>query len=99
MNQKPVMKIHFLISINTNGDLIMAKINHLKRIADILWNQFDEEIKYQGDWFWATRNWEINFTFDDEREIIVAYPRKKGDTDWSKPIVLSERVRKWKTIV
>ena len=49
--------------------------------------------------FWATRNWEINFTLEDDHESIVAYPRKGGDTDWSKPIVLSERIRKWKTIV
>ena len=77
----------------------MSKIKHLKRIADILWNRFDDEIKHEGDWFWATRNWEINFTLEDDRESIVAYPRKKGDTDWSKPIVLSERVRKWKTLV
>ena len=27
MNQKPVMKIHFLIWINTNGDLIMTNFS------------------------------------------------------------------------
>ena len=77
----------------------MSKERHLKRIAKILWDKYEDEIRENEDWFWATRNWEINFTFDDEREIIVAYPRKKGDTDWSKPTILSERVRKWKTLV
>jgi len=78
---------------------MMSTINHLKRCADILWNNFDDEIKEERDWFYALRRWEINFTLDDDRESIVAYRRKGCETDWSDYIVLSERTREWKTIV
>lgn len=77
----------------------MSTIKHLKRCADILWNHYDDEIKANRDWFYALRCWEINFTLDDDRESIIAYRRNGCETDWSNYIVLSERVREWKTTI
>ena len=37
----------------------MSTKNHLKRIANILWNHYDDEIRENRDWYWATKNWEI----------------------------------------
>ncbi len=62
----------------------MAKINHLKRIANILWDHHSEEIQEEKDWYFACKHWEINFTFDDDSQTIVAYKRKGCETDWSK---------------
>jgi hypothetical protein len=76
----------------------MSSIKHLKRCAEILWNRYDDEIKAEGDWFFALRKWEINFTLDDDRETIIAYRRKGCKTDWSNYVVLSERVREWKEV-
>lgn len=77
----------------------MSSIKHLKRCADILWNHYDDEIKENGDWYYALRKWEINFTLDDDRETIIAYRRNGCETDWSNYIVLSERVREWQTTI
>jgi hypothetical protein len=77
----------------------MSTIKRLKRCADILWNKYDDEIKQEGDWFYALRTWEINFTLEDDSETIVAYRRKGCVTDWSDYIVLSKRVREWRDIV
>lgn len=77
----------------------MSTYKHLKRCAEILWNHYDDEIKEHGDWFWALRNWEINFTLEDDCESIVAYRRNGTETDWSDYVILSQRIREWKTIV
>ncbi len=77
----------------------MAKINHLKKIANILWDHHSEEIQEEKDWYFACKHWEINFTLDDDSQTIVAYKRKGCETDWSNYIVLVRKVRKWKTIV
>lgn len=77
----------------------MSTIKHLKRCADILWNHYDDEIKAEGDWYYALRSWELNFTLDDCRETIIAYRRNGCETNWSNYIVLSERVREWKEVI
>ena len=77
----------------------MNKIKRLKRMADILWNHFDDEIMEDRDWYYATRFWEFNFTLDDSRETIVAYKRKGSETNWSDYVVVSERIREWKEVI
>lgn len=77
----------------------MSTIKHLKKCVDILWNNFDDEIREERDWFYALRHWEINFTMEDDCESIIAYRRYGCSTDWSNYIILSQRVRKWETII
>ena len=77
----------------------MSTKNHLKRMADILWNHYDDEIRQNRDWYWATKNWEFNFVCDPDWENITAYRRKGCVTDWSDYIVLEDRVKVWKEIV
>ena len=77
----------------------MSTYKHLKRCADILWNNFDDEIKETGDWFYALRKWEINFTLEDDCESIIAYRREGCVTDWSDYVILSQRVREWRDVV
>jgi hypothetical protein len=77
----------------------MSKINHLKKIARILWDHYEDEIREYGDWFFACRNWEINFTYESDFESVVAYRRKGCATDWSNYIVLENRKKIWKVIV
>ena len=76
----------------------MSTIKHLKKCADILWNHFDDEIREEKDWYWNLKNWTINFTLYDDSETIVAYKCKDDKTDWSTYIVLSKRIREWRTI-
>lgn len=76
----------------------MSTINHLKRMAKILWKHYENEIKEEEDWYWAGRKWEINFTLDDDSQTIVAYKRKGCETDWSNYITLVKKVRKWETV-
>jgi len=77
----------------------MSTYKHLKRCVDILWNHFDDEIKEERDWFFALRKWEINFTIEDDCESIIAYRRNGCETNWSDYVILSQRIRKWETIV
>ena len=77
----------------------MSTRNHLKRIATILWQNFDDEIKEHGDWFYATKHWEINFTYEPDFESIVAYKRDDCDTDWSNSITLEKRKKVWEVMV
>jgi hypothetical protein len=76
----------------------MSKERHLKRIAKILWDKYEDEIRENEDWFWATRNWEINFTYEPDSESVVAYKRTNGITDWSDSVVLENRKKIWKEL-
>jgi hypothetical protein len=65
----------------------------------ILYEAFEAEILEEQDWFYASKNWEFNFTYEDDCESVIAYRRYGFNTDWSDYIILSQRVREWKTIV
>ena len=77
----------------------MSTIKHLKKCVEILRKHYEDEIQEEKDWFWALSKWEINISIEDDCESIVAYRRYNTTTDWSDYVILSQKVREWKTIV
>ena len=44
----------------------MSTENHLKRISEILWDNYQTEIEKDEDWFYACKNWEFNFVWEKD---------------------------------
>ena len=77
----------------------MSQFAHLQKIADILWNNFDDEIRETGDWYWNLKNWTFNFVHEDDYESITAYKVKDNTTQWSDYVVISSRKKVWEYLV
>ena len=77
----------------------MSQFAHLQKIADILWNNFDDEIRETGDWYWNLKNWTFNFIVDPDYESITAYRAKDNITQWNDYITISSRKKVWKELV
>ena len=77
----------------------MSTRNHLKRIVQILRDNFEEEIRETYDWTWNLKNWTINFVTDYDYESVTAYRAKDEVTNWSDYIVLEKRTKEWMELV
>lgn len=77
----------------------MSTTKHLKKAVDILWNNFDEEIKREGDWFWNLKNWTINFIVEPDYESVTAYKAVDGKTNWSDYVILELRRKEWNEVI
>jgi len=77
----------------------MANINRLQRLKELLWQKYDDEIRYEGDWFYFANGYTYNFIYDNEQDSCFVYKRINGVTDYSQEICLEKRVRKWITVV
>ena len=73
----------------------MSQRNHLKKIVQILRDNFDHDIKATFDWSWNLKNWTINFISDYDYENVTAYRVKDNVTQWNDFIVLEKRKREW----
>jgi hypothetical protein len=77
----------------------MSKINHLKRIVQILRDNFENEIIDHVDWTYNLKNWTINFMTEEDGESVTAYRVTNDVTNWSDYITLELRVKEWKELV
>lgn len=77
----------------------MSTKNHLKRIIQILRDNYEDEIIESGDWFWNLKNWTINIVTDPDFESVRAYRAKGNVTQWGEYITLEMREKQWKELV
>jgi len=77
----------------------MSQINHLKRIVQILRDNFGKDINEDFDWSWNLKNWTINFVTDYDYESVTAYKVKDNLTQWNDFIILEKRIKEWVNLI
>ena len=77
----------------------MSQIYHLRRIVQILRDNFDNDISENLDWSWNLKNWTINFITDYDYESVTAYKVKDDVTQWNDFIVLEKRKKEWVNLI